>query len=139
MEPMDRKNDNKVLWVYKHIFEELDKVGIKAKINIMDNEASLHICSFITNTLHALFKNVTQHCHQASAAKKAIQTAKHLFIASLASTDSNFPEHQWNDLFVQVEFMLNVLWPTKIKPKIPAYTYLFSEHNYNAAPLVPTG
>ena len=66
------------------MYDKLDKVGIKPKINIMDNKASLHVCIIITNTLKPLYQKVAPHCHQANAVEKAIQTAKHIsFLARL--------------------------------------------------------
>ena len=58
MEPMQNKNDNKMLRVYRHMYEKLDKVRIKPKIKIFDNEASMQVCHFITNMLNALYQNV---------------------------------------------------------------------------------
>ena len=124
MERMQSKNYYEMLWENKQVYDKLDKVGIKPKSSIMDNEASLHVCKFITNPLHALYQKVASHCHLANVTEKAIQTAKHHFIIDLLSTDSLFPKHQWNYLFPQAEFMLNMLSPTRNNPKILAYTYL---------------
>ena len=139
LEPMQSKNGSKMLQVYQHTYEKLEKVGIKPKINIIDNEASVQVCHFITNTLNASYQKVTPHCHQENAAEKFIQTTKHHLIASLASTDLHFPKHQWYDLLPQAEFILNMLQPTSITQKNQPITYLYGEHNYNAVPLVPPG
>ena len=137
MEPMQNKNDNEMLQVYRQVYDKHEKVGIKSKINIMENEASLHACRFITNTLHATYQKVAPHSHCMNAAIKAIQTAKHHCISNLSSIDSHFLKHQWDD--PQPEFTFNMLQPMRTKPKILAHTCLFGEHNYNAAPLAPPG
>ena len=93
IEPMQSKNDSKMLQVYQHMYKTLEKVGIKLTINIMDNKASTHVCHFITNTHNTLCQKVAPHCHQANAAKKAIQTTKHHHIADLASTELHFPKN----------------------------------------------
>ena len=55
MEPMQSINNNKMLKVLRNVYEKLDKAEIKLKINIMDNEASMQVCHFITNMLNASY------------------------------------------------------------------------------------
>ena len=67
-------------WVYGHMSEKLDKVGIKPKINIMDNKASMQVCHFITNMLNASYQKVVPHCHQANAAEKPYKPANTILL-----------------------------------------------------------
>ena len=50
MKHIQGRNDNEMLWMYKQVYEKLDKVGIKPKTNIMDNIASSHVCKFHKHT-----------------------------------------------------------------------------------------
>ena len=44
-EPMMSKNDSEMSRVFKTVYEKLEKIGIKPKFHIMDNEASITVMS----------------------------------------------------------------------------------------------
>ena len=74
-----------------------------------------------------------------NVAERCIQTAKNHIIAGLATTDVDFPIQQWNLLIPQGQHTLNMLRPTRINPKILAFTFLEGMHNYDAVPFAPPG
>ena len=79
------------------------------------------------------------HIHRRNSAERAIQTFKNHFIASLASTDPNFPLSNWCRLLPQAELTLNLLRPSRLNPKLSAYAQLEGTFDFNRTPLAPPG
>ena len=76
--------------VFKTVYENLDKRGIKPKFHIMDNEASITVMSWLElNKMDA--QKISPQNHRANTAERMIETAKHHFIAGMAGTDENYP------------------------------------------------
>ena len=69
----------------------------------------------------------------------AIQTFKNHFIASLASTDPNFPLSNWCRLLPQAELTLNLLCPSQLNPKLSAYAQLEGTFDFTRTLLAPPG
>ncbi len=80
--------------------------------------SNLHCCN-TTKGPYALFKN-----H---------------FIASLCSTDKNFPVHLWDWLLPQAELSLNLLQGSLINPNLSAWAQLHGQLDFNHTPIVPPG
>jgi hypothetical protein len=77
-------------------------------MNVMDNQATKYIKKFLT-VKDCAFQVVESHNHRVNAAERAIQTFKDAFIATLATTDSEFPLQLWDKLAPQVQNTLNLL------------------------------
>ena len=82
---MKSKNDSEMSRVFKTVYENLEKRGIKPKFHIMDNEASSTVMSWIEQNKVDVHK-VSPHNHRANTAERMIETAKHHFIAGMAGT-----------------------------------------------------
>jgi hypothetical protein len=59
-------------------------------MNVVDNQATKYNKNFLTSKDCEL-QVVQSHNHQVNAAERAIQTFMDVFIAALATTDSEFP------------------------------------------------
>ncbi len=62
-----------------------------------------------------------------------------MFIAALATTDSDFPLQLWDRLTPQVENTLNMLRALQIDPSKSAYEILNGLYDWNNCPLAPLG
>ena len=62
---------------------------------------------------------------------------KHHFKACFATINSYFSWRERNCLLVHAKLTMNLLCLIQVNPKISAYTYLFSNVDYNKASLVP--
>ncbi len=82
---------------------------------------------------------VEPHNHRVNAAERAIQTFKDAFIATLATTDSEFPLQLWDRLMPQVRDTLNLMQASRINPEILAYKAFDGPYNWNRYPLAPLG
>jgi hypothetical protein len=81
----------------------------------MDNQATWHIKKNLTKN-DCKLQIDKPHNHHVNTAKQAIQTFKAVFIAALATTDSDFPLQLWDRLTPQVKDTLNMLQASRINP-----------------------
>jgi hypothetical protein len=100
-------DDVSIYNAYKTQFELLTS-GFKPKLNIMDNQATKHIKTFLTKN-DCKLQLVEPHNHCVNAAERAIQTLKDAFMAALATTDSNFPLQLRDRLKPKIQDTLNLL------------------------------
>jgi hypothetical protein len=102
----------------------------------MDNQATKHIKKFLTKN-DCKLQIVEPHNHRVKAAKRAVQMFKAAFIATLATTDSDFPLQLWDPLTPQVEDTLNLLRASRVDPTKSAYEVLNGPYDWNQYPLAP--
>ncbi len=92
--PINGLGDKAIFEAYKIAFDKLAAKGYKPKVNIMDNQATKYIKTFLTEE-ECKLQLVEPHYHRINAAECAIQMFKDAFIAALATTDSDFPLQLW--------------------------------------------
>jgi hypothetical protein len=136
--PVAGLDDKSILNAYKMQFDNLTSKGYKPKINIMDNQATKHIKAFLTEQQCQL-QLVKPHNHRLNATRRSIQTFKDVFIAALATTDSNFLLQLWDQITPQVQNTLNMMRASHINQTISAYEQLNGPYNWNRYPLAPLG
>ena len=135
---MKSKDDNEMSRVLKTVYVKLEKIGIKPKSHIMDNEASSTVMSWLERNKVDTQK-VAPHNHRANTVERMIETAKHHFIAGMAGTDKNYPIREWDRGVAQSQRTLNMLRPCIINPKLSADAFLEGQHDYNVVPFPPLG
>ena len=113
-------------------------VGIKPKHQILDKEALEENKQMIIDN-GLTYQLVPPDIHQRNLALKSIQMFKDHFVAILSGVDASFPMHLWDRLLLQAEMTVNLLWQSKVAPKVSAWAYLFGPHDYNAMPLARLG
>ena len=80
--------------VFKTVYENLEKRGIKPKFHIIDNEASRTVMIWLEqNKVDA--QKVSPYNHRANTAERMIETPKHHFITGMVGTDENYPIREW--------------------------------------------
>ena len=127
-------NKGDILQAYHKIHTKLTLHGMKPKLQMLDNEVS-------TILLNYLEKNKIQvqlappHMHRQNLAERAIRTFKEHFISIRAGCDPEFPKNLWCRLIPQSVMTLNLMQPSRIHPKLSAYSYINVEFNYNRTPL----
>jgi len=90
-------------------------VGLCPCLQHLDNEASQVLKDFLVAE-DVDFQLVPLHVHRCNAAEHAICTFKNHFIASLCSTNKNFPLHLRDRLLPQAELTLNLLCGSHLNP-----------------------
>ncbi len=127
-----------ILDSYKKNFEFLVSKGYTPKINVMDNQATKAIKSYLTPQQCCL-QLVKPGNHRVNAAERAIQTFKNIFIGALGTTDVDFPIQLWDKLAPQVQDSINLLHRSQINPTKLAYKILEGPYDWNQYPLAPLG
>ena len=116
--------------MFKTVYENLEKRGIKPKSHILDNEASSTVMRWLEqNKVDG--QKVSPHNHWANTAEQMIETAKHHFIAGMAGTDENYPIWELDRGVAQSQRTLNMLRPYRINSKLSADALLEGQHDYN--------
>jgi hypothetical protein len=78
--------------------------------------------------------------HHTNAAERAIRTFKNHFIATLCSTDKDFPLYLWDHLLLpQILLTLNMLRGSRLNPKLSAWAQIHGFFNFNQTPIAPPG
>ncbi len=88
--------------------EQMRKVGIVPKHQVLDNQASAAYKKAIGDS-DMMYELVPPDNHQCSMAEKAIQTFKDHFVGILRGCAPTFPLRLWCQLFPQVEWQLLLL------------------------------
>jgi hypothetical protein len=136
--PIAGLDDTSIFTAYKQNFDELTEKGFKPKLNVMDNQATRQIKTFLTQE-NCELQLVEPHNHRVNAAERAIQTFKDAFISALATTDQDFPLQLWDRLTPQVITTLNLMRASRIDPCKSAHEVLYGEYDWNRYPLAPLG
>jgi hypothetical protein len=136
--PIAGLDDRSIFNAYKANFNKLAQKGFKPKLNVMDNQATKHIKTFLMEE-ECKLQLVEPHNHRVNAAEQAIQTFKDAFILALATTDRDFPLQLWDKLMPQVINTLNMMRALQIDPSKLAYEVLYGLYDWNRYPLAPLG
>ena len=105
---------------YKDIYEYLTAANQKPSLNIIDNEASKAVTTYIKSQ-DVDWQLVEPDNHRVNATERAIQTFKNHFLAGLATDDWAFPLQLWCYLLFQAEMTLNMLRTSRTDP--PKFAY----------------
>ena len=136
--PMKSRSDACMVAAYKDIYEYLESVNQKPTLNIIDNEASRAVQTYIKSK-DVDWQLVEPDNHRVNAAERAIQTFKNHFLAGLATVDRAFPLQLWCYLLFQAEMTLNMLRTSRTDPSKSAYEILEGAFDFNKTPLAPPG
>jgi hypothetical protein len=113
-------------------------MGVKPKLQTLDNEASTALKNFFTEHDIA-YQLVPPRCHRRNAAERAISTFKEQFVAGLSSVDPSFTLHLWDILLQQAEITLNLLQTSRLHPQLSAAEHYHGLVDYNKTSFAPPG
>jgi hypothetical protein len=111
--PIPGLDSENILNAYKKNFEYLVSKGYTPKFNVMDNQATKAIKSYLTPQQCRL-QLLKPGNHHINAAKRAIQTFKNRFIGALGTTNVDFPIQLWDKLAPQVQVSINLLQRSRV-------------------------
>ena len=123
---------------YEALHTELTKARITPILQYLDNETSIELIASIKKE-NLKFQLAAPHDHQFNPAERAVSTFKNHFIAILASCDERFPKYLWCQLVPQAVITLNMLWQSRINPKLSTHDQVFGTFNYQRTSLAPLG
>ena len=92
MELMQSRDDSKMTRAYTKLYARLEAVGIKPKINMMNNEASRAIKTWLAEE-NTAYQTVApgDGGHRNNRAEHSIQTGSNHIVATITTTDPEFP------------------------------------------------
>jgi hypothetical protein len=137
-EPIKIRSDAETIRTYTKIYDELTAKVLKPTFQTMDNEASTALKHFL-HSKDIEFQLVAPHVHRQNAAVRAIQTFKNHVITMLCSIDKQFPIHLCDRPTPQAIITLNLLYQSRLNPKLSAHVQLNDPFNYNNTPIAPPG
>jgi hypothetical protein len=136
--PMKKRGDKEMVRAFDFLIQSLVLRGLKPHLQRLDNEASLALRNYLTQQ-GTTYQPAPPHIHRRNNAERAIQTFKNHFIAGLCSVDPTFPLKLWDKLLPQATITLNLLWKSRINPRMSAYAQLNGHFDFNRTPLAPPG
>ena len=88
--PMKSRGDLSMVQAYTSIYANLEKIGHKPKLHVLDNECSHAVQNFpkIKDTAR---QNVKAHHDNANAAEPTVKTATYHIISHIATMDASCP------------------------------------------------
>jgi len=140
-EPIKSRQGSDITQGYKvaTIFFANKPAPFKPTYARLDNETSDELETYLRSQGLEI-QYVEPGCHRALRAERAIRTWKNHFTAIIATTDKDFPLHQWHELMPAAEITLNLLRGSTVAPKISAWHMLHGKpYNFSAHPLAPSG
>jgi hypothetical protein len=137
-EPLTSRNESDLLRAYTKLHTYLTERGPKPVLQKLDNETPGKLQSFMRQN-DVSFQLGPPQQHRRNAAKRAIATWKDHSVATLATTDPDFPLHLWCRLIDQVTTTLNLLRSSQINPRLSAEAQLNAAFDYNKTPFAPPG
>ena len=111
--------------------------GIRHQRARMDNEVS----SFFKETVRAMgiqLELVPPDNHRTNPAERDIRTLKNHLVATLATTDPDFPINEWDHILPQVEMTLNMMRGSRTGEG-SAYQHIRGNYDFSRNPIAPVG
>jgi len=114
-EPLRNRQAATIRDAWIKLSQVLIRCGQFPTIFIFDNECSADLKNALFK-IDIKYQLAPPYIHRRNAAKRAIQTFKHHFLAGLASCNKNFPMREWDRLTYQAQLTLNLLRNSRITP-----------------------
>ena len=101
--------------------QSLANRGHHVDVQILDNKVSTDFTKTIVEYWCATYQLVPPNVHRINVAERAIRTFKAHFLAILAGVDPNLPKFMCDNLLVQTELTINLLWKSTLNPSMSAW------------------
>jgi hypothetical protein len=120
VEPMKSRKDKEMIRAYDTLVKRLQRVGIRPKKHVLDNEISENMKEHIRDNCKFKLELVPPGCHRRNAAEVGIRNFKAHFLSVMAGVAENFPPSLWDRLLPQTEITLNLLRQSNATPAVSA-------------------
>ena len=124
---------------YNSIMRCLAYRGHQVDVQILDNKVSADFKRTIVEDWWTIYQLLPPSVHWRNIAERAMRTFKARFLSVLPGVDPTFPNFMWDNLLVQTELTLNLLFRSTLNPSISAWEYFNGAFDYTATPLGPIG
>ena len=137
--PMKSRKKEEIIRCFQLCYRELKLAGFTAQLLKLDNEISNELIRIIEEDESLDYQLVSPGDHRRNPAERAIQTFKNHFIAILDGADKDFPKDRWDLLLPHAVITLNLFRPSRLNPRISAYTMIHGVFDFSKTPLAPAG
>ena len=117
----------------------LTEKGHQVDVQILDNEVSTEFKKTILDDWDATYQLVPPNVHQRNIADKAIRIFKADCISVLDGVYPNFPKLMSDNLLVQTELTINLIWLATLNPSMSAWEYFNDAFDFTATTLGTIG
>ena len=136
--PITSRKSCELVRAFTKCYDSLQKNGHTARLLHLDNEVSHELIATIEKNRLA-YQLAFPGDHRLNEAERAIQSFKAHFIAIRSGANPDFLKNCWDLLLDYAVLTLNLLRPSRINPKISAYTQIHGAFDFNKTPLSPAG
>ena len=98
---MKSREDASMVEAFTSIYADLEAVGHKPKLHVLDNECSCVVQKFL-KIKDTARQNMEAHHHNANVAETAVKTAKYHIISHIATMDASCPIQLWSEMIPQM-------------------------------------
>jgi hypothetical protein len=129
-----------ILAEYKCAFTLLEVRGFNQLLQRLDDKTLRALQAYISEA-NIDFKLTPPHIHFRKDVERAIRTFKSHVITGLGSsrTTTNFPLNLWEHLLQHGLLALDLLWRSRIDPRLSAQAEVHGAFDYNKTQLAPHG
>ena len=138
VEPIYNFESKTICASYRKVFYYLTARGYKTMFNVIDNQETESIKSFIKEKV-GQYQFVEPGNHRANASERAVQTVKDHFMASLCTTYNKFPAKLLDYLLPYSQETLNLLQASGKYPTKSAYKGMGRIFLFDSLLIVPPG
>jgi hypothetical protein len=138
VEPMKTRSSRDMVLAMESGVNFFRDCGITHEAIRTDNETSSNLKETLRR-LNLRPEYVAPNNHRQNPAERDIRTFKNHFIATLCTTDQDFPLNEWDLLLPIAEMTLNLLRPSLRDPKQSAWSDLKGSYDFNRNPIAPAG
>ena len=124
MRAIKNRTTESMLEAFQSVYYYPIKKNFKPKLQVMDNECSKLVKTFIENKNNVALQFVEPHEHRVDADERSIQTFKNHFVSGLCTVNKLLPMQLWCELLQQAEISINLLRSLRKNPKLSAYALL---------------
>lgn len=137
--PMKSRKKEEIIRCFQLCYAELKRAGFTTQLLKLNNKISNKLVRVIKEDENLDYQLVSPGDHRRNPAERAIQAFKNHLIANLDGADKDFPKEQWDLLIPHAVITLNIFRPSRLNPRISAYTIIHGVFDFNITPLAPVG
>ena len=138
LHPMKSREDTSMVEAFTSIYTDLEAIGHKPKLHVLNNECSRAVQNFL-KIKDTARQYVKAHNHNTNAAEPAVKTARYHIISHIATMDVSCPIQLWSEMIPQIQDTLNMLRTSRNDNNLTAYEEIKGSFDWNQTPMTPLG
>jgi hypothetical protein len=137
VEPLRSRNSREITTAFERAMKFFGDRGVHHQTAKIDNEVSNHFKETV-RAMGIQLQLVPPDNHRTNPVERDIRTFKNHLLATLATTDPNFPLNEWDHVLPQVELTLNLMRGSHTE-QISAFQHICGNYDFSRNPIAPVG